>query len=100
MCVICFNALQKHFPLLTGEQRVELAWSCTCYPAGEGNQVEEQLAELERKSNGSFEDAMEISYREFDEVWEATRPEREKRQREEEEAERFRQLQERKASGT
>jgi len=73
MCVTCFNALQKHFPLLTGEQRVDLAWCCTCFPAGDGEQVEQQLAELERKSNGSFEDAMEISHREFDEIWEATR---------------------------
>lgn len=72
MCVTCFNALQKHFPLLTGKQRVDLAWCCTCFP-GEASQVEEQLAELERKSNGSFEDAMEISHREFDEIWEATR---------------------------
>lgn len=74
MCVDCFNALQKHFPLLTGEERINLLWAGTCFPADcTSGRIEEQLAELELKSNGSYEEAMEITHREFDEIWEATR---------------------------
>ncbi len=77
MCIVCWNSVQKHFPLLTKEEQIDILWCGTAYPAGCGEQVDQQLAELTKKSNGSFEDAMEISHREFDEIWERTRSERE-----------------------
>ncbi len=73
MCIVCANAVRKYFPLLTPSQQLEILWCGTAFPAGCGERVDEQLAELEQKSNGNFEDAMRITHEEFDEVWEATR---------------------------
>lgn len=84
MCHICANAFRKYFPHLTTEQQIDLLWCGTCYPAGDADQVEKQVEELARKSGAEYEVARDIVHREFDEVWERTRPEREKQQQEEE----------------
>lgn len=73
MCQTCWNAVRKYFPLLTHGEKSEILWCGTAYPAGCSEQVDQQLADLERKSNGNYELAMEIAHREFDEVWEKTR---------------------------
>lgn len=73
MCVECANSARKHFPLATTKDQINLLWAGTCFPAGHGEQVEEMLADLERKSNGEYELAMDVAHREFDEEWEATR---------------------------
>ncbi len=86
MCLTCWNAVTKYFPLLTREEQVNLLWCGTAFPAGCGDQVDQQLQELEKKSNGNYEDAMTITHREFDEAWERDRPLREKWERESEEA--------------
>lgn len=86
MCHQCANACRKHFPHLTHEQHMSLLWCGTCFPAGDGEDVEKQVEELARKSGAEYEVAMEIAHREFDEAWERTRPERERLKREEEEA--------------
>jgi hypothetical protein len=87
MCIECKNSALKHFPLATTEQHVNLLWCGTCFPFGHGEQVESMLADLERKSNGEYDLAMEITHREFDEAWERDRPLREQWEREEREAE-------------
>ncbi|MHA2279797.1 MAG: hypothetical protein ACXAC5_02745 [Promethearchaeota archaeon] len=77
MCVECANSARKHFPLLTTKEQIDLLWCGTCYPADHGEIIEKQFSDLEQKSNGEYELAMEIAHREFDEAWEATRPMRE-----------------------
>lgn len=73
MCTNCANAVRKHFPLATDKQKMNLLWCGTCFPADHGDRIEEMLAELEVKSNGEYELAMDITHREFDEIWEKTR---------------------------
>lgn len=73
MCLTCWNAVTKYFPLLTRNEKDDILWSGTCYPAGCNEDVDKQLSELEQKSNGSYENAMRITHDEFDKIWESTR---------------------------
>lgn len=84
MCHQCANAFRKHFPHLTSEQQINLLWCGTCYPAGDGDEIEKQVEELARKSGAEYEVAMEITHREFDEAWERDRPLRKQWEREDE----------------
>lgn len=86
MCIGCKNSLLKHFPLATTKEQMDLLWCGTCFPADHGDCIEEQLAELEVKSNGNIQEAMDIAHQEFDEAWERDRPLREKWKRESDEA--------------
>ncbi len=83
MCVECANSARKHFPLATTEQQITLLWCGTCYPADHGERIEEMFADLEQKSNGEYELAMDVTHQEIEDIWERTRPEREKLEREE-----------------
>jgi len=76
MCIVCWSAVQKYFPLLIRKEQLSILWCGTAYPVGCGEYVNQQLAELERKSNGNYDEAMRITHEEFDEIWERTRPER------------------------
>lgn len=73
MCIGCKNSLLKHFPLATTKEQMDLLWCGTPFPAEHGDCIEEMLADLEVKSNGNIQEAMDIVHQEFDEVWEATR---------------------------
>ena len=73
----CALAVKKHFPSLTPRQQRDILWCGTSFPAGCGEQVDKQLAELERRSNGNYEDAIRIAHEESDETWERYRPLRE-----------------------
>jgi len=83
MCLTCGTAVRKHFPLLTHKEQVDILWCGTAFPAGCGEHVEKQLSDLAEKSKGNYEAAMDITHKEFDEVWERTRPERERQPHEE-----------------
>lgn len=71
------DVVELFFPRITQKQYEYLLWPCTCYPAGTPNQVIDQLRDICIRSGGDADKAIEMSHQEFDDVWEATRPERE-----------------------
>ena len=58
MCQKCVDACLKHYPLLTAEEWGELLMGATCFPFGSPEQVEEQLAELKKNTDGTLGSAI------------------------------------------
>jgi len=54
----CFSAARKHYPKLSKEDHWNLLFGATCYPFGSPEQVEEQLIELRKNTNGTLGHAL------------------------------------------
>ena len=58
MCQGCLKAVNKHYPHLNDREQGELLMGATCFPFGKPEQVEEQLAQLRRVTDGSLGHAL------------------------------------------
>jgi len=45
MCTKCVEALDRHFPDLSGKEQMDVLWEFTAFPAGSAETIERQLAE-------------------------------------------------------
>ena len=61
MCQKCVDAVKKYWPNLPEDKWDSLLWGATCFPAGEPEQVEQQLQELAEQSGCDFDKAMAIA---------------------------------------
>ncbi len=68
MCQQCFDAIRHHWPDLPRKDYGRLLFEATSYPAGDGEQVARQVAEMAEKSGQCLEAAMAIADRELDEA--------------------------------
>lgn len=55
------DALNWYWPGLSNQERYELLWGATAYPAGDLDQIERQLCELADKSGGNLAKALAIA---------------------------------------
>ena len=60
MCQKCLKAIQKYYPHLNDSEQRELLVGATCFPFGSPKMVEEQLAELREKTDGSLRAALKM----------------------------------------
>ncbi len=54
MCEECQNLVDRYYPHFTDEDKMDLLWSATCFPFGFPEQLEPQLRELRRRTDGSL----------------------------------------------
>ncbi len=66
MCQGCLDAVNRHYPYFTEAEICEILMSCTCYPCGTSEQVEEQLIELKEKTDGTLGGAIAFTNEELD----------------------------------
>ena len=59
VCKKCSDALAEHWGHLSDKDKMSVLWSCTCFPAGDGDEVAKQLRESKKKSGGDFGLAMQ-----------------------------------------
>ena len=71
MCQICVDAIKKYWPDLPEDKWGDFLMSCTCYPAGCGEQVAEQVKEMAEKSGCDLKRAMGIANQEMEEAMRA-----------------------------
>ena len=63
MCQKCADAMDKYFPNLTDEEKMDILWNATAFPAGCGETVARQLKEAKESTDGSYGGVMEWSQR-------------------------------------
>jgi hypothetical protein len=54
MCQRCYDALQKHYPHLSDEDKINILWSATAYPMAEAETIERQIAEVRAATDGTL----------------------------------------------
>ena len=82
-CKTCFENAEKYFPGHTMQEKSRLLWGATAYPMGCGEHVEQQLKTMSEAVGNDIDKALSWAEQEMSRVWEETRPQREKWDREE-----------------
>ena len=57
MCNICADALSKHYPHLSEEEQMELLFTSTAFPFGDGDYIAKQIEEIRNNTDGSLAQA-------------------------------------------
>lgn len=66
MCQQCYDAVTKHYPTLTDEERGELLMGATAFPFCSPEHLESQLVELKEKTDGTLNGALAFADMELD----------------------------------
>ena len=66
MCKKCVDAVKKYYPNLPEDDWSRLLWGATAFPMGHAKQIEEQLAELAKNTDGSLEEALCYANKQMD----------------------------------
>ena len=64
MCAKCGLFIDREFPIFTDEQKSNILWTCSSFPIGSFEEIQQQLLKYKSNTDGSFKQMMDLAIKE------------------------------------